>query len=376
MGQPDSHIVTGADADSNPQEVARPARAIKGRGTANKVDPRYLENTREVFDDGWERAGEGRPVRTTVTVEHPKTIISRNESPDIPFDASINPYRGCEHGCPYCYARPSHAYMDLSPGIDFETRLFAKPDAAKLLKEELGKPGYICTPIALGTNTDPYQPIERDFRITRQIIETLNACNHPLTIVTKSRGVERDIDLLAAMAARNLTQVFISVTTLDHELARKLEPRATAPQSRLETLKRLHAAGIPAGVMFAPVIPALNDTEMEAVLTAAAGAGVQHAGYVMLRLPYEVKVLFREWLNTHYPLKTEHVMNMVKDIRGGRENDPNFGSRMRGQGVYADIIARRFHKTCHDLGLNKKHVELDTARFIAPVLTGDQLKLF
>jgi len=376
LGQPDSHIVTGADADSNPQEVSRPPRAIKGRGTANKVDPRYLENTREVYDDGWDRAGAERPVRTTVTVEHPKTIICRNDSPDIPFDASINPYRGCEHGCIYCYARPTHAYMDLSPGIDFESRLFAKPDAAKLLQQELGKPGYICTPIALGTNTDPYQPIERDFRITRQIIETLSACNHPLTIVTKSRGVERDIDLLAGMAARNLAQVFISVTTLDHDLAQKLEPRASTPQRRLETLKRLHEAGIPTGVMFAPVIPALNDTEMEAVLTTAAGAGVRHAGYVMLRLPHEVKVLFKEWLNTHYPLKTDHVMNMVKDIRGGRENDPNFGSRMRGRGVYADMIAKRFHKICHDLGFNKNHVTLDTTHFIAPLLSGNQLKLF
>ncbi|MGH8119654.1 MAG: PA0069 family radical SAM protein, partial [Gammaproteobacteria bacterium] len=276
----------------------------------------------------------------------------------------------------YCYARPTHAYMDLSPGIDFETRLFAKPDAAKLLKLELGKPGYICTPIALGTNTDPYQPIERDYRITRQIIESLNSCNHPLTIVTKSRGVERDMDLLAAMAARNLTQVFVSVTTLDHDLARKLEPRATAPLGRLATLKRLQEAGIPTGVMFAPVIPALNDTEMESVLTAAAGAGVQHAGYVMLRLPHEVKVLFREWLNAHYPLKTDHIMNMVKDIRGGKENDPNFGSRMRGSGVYADMIARRFHKICRDLGLNKKHVTLDTSSFIAPLLSGNQLSLF
>ena len=369
------HIVTVADTDSNQSGAAQPPGIIKGRGTASKVDPRYLKNTREVFDDGWGEEGDARPVRTTVTLEAPRTIISRNDSPDIPFDASINPYRGCEHGCIYCYARPSHAYMDLSPGIDFESRLFAKPGAARLLEQELGKPGYICTPIALGTNTDPYQPIEREYRITRQIIEVLSAHHHPLTIVTKSWAVERDIELLAGMAARNLVQVFISITTLDHELARKLEPRATAPRRRLETLARLHGAGIPTGVMFAPVIPALNDTEMESVLAAAAKAGVLHAGYVMLRLPHEVKILFREWHTTHYPLKTDHVMNMVKDIRGGRENDPAFGSRMRGQGVFAKIIEQRFRKICNDLGLNRKHVTLDTGRFTPPVMPGSQLNL-
>lgn len=368
-------IVPVAIAEGNQSAGMKPGVAIKGRGTANKVDPRYLDNTREVFDDGWGADGETRPIRTTVTIETPKTIISRNDSPDIPFTASINPYRGCEHGCIYCFARPSHAYMDLSPGIDFESRLFAKPSAAKLLEQELGKPGYLCTPIALGTNTDPYQPIERDYRITRQIIEVLSAHHHPLTIVTKSWAVERDIDLLGNMAARNLAQVFLSVTTLDQDLARKLEPRATAPHKRLETLARLHQAGIPAGVMFAPVIPALNDTEMESVLAAAADAGVLHAGYVMLRLPHEVRILFREWLNTHYPLKTDHVMNMVKDIRGGKENDPNFGTRMRGAGVYADMIARRFKKTCKDLGLNRQHLTLDTSQFIPPVMPGSQLSL-
>jgi DNA repair photolyase len=368
-------IVPVATAEGNQSAGTKPGSAVKGRGTANKVDPRYLENSREVFDDGWGEDGEARPIRTTVTLESPRTIISRNDSPDIPFTASINPYRGCEHGCIYCYARPSHAYMDLSPGIDFESRLFAKPGAARLLEQELGKPGYLCTPIALGTNTDPYQPIERDYRITRQIIEVLSAHHHPLTIVTKSWAVERDIDLLAAMAARNLTQVFISITTLDHDLARKLEPRATAPRRRLETLARLQEAGIPTGVMFAPVIPALNDTEMESVLAAAASAGVLHAGYVMLRLPHEVKILFREWLETHYPLKAEHVMNLVRDIRGGRENDPAFGSRMRGQGVFAEMIEQRFRKICNDLGLNRKHVTLDTASFTLPILPGSQLNL-
>lgn len=368
-------IVPVATAEGNQVAGTKPGVAVKGRGTTNKVDPRYLENTREVFDDGWGEEGDARPIRTTVTLEAPKTIISRNDSPDIPFTASINPYRGCEHGCIYCYARPSHAYMDLSPGIDFESRLFAKPGAAKLLEQELSRPGYLCTPIALGTNTDPYQPIEREYRITRQIIEVLSTHHHPLTIVTKSWAVERDLDLLAGMAARNLVQVFISITTLDHDLARKLEPRATAPHRRLETLARLHEAGIPTGVMFAPVIPVLNDTEMESVLAAAADAGVLHAGYVMLRLPHEVGILFREWLETHYPLKAEHVMNMVRAIRGGRDNDPAFGSRMRGQGVFADIIEQRFGKICNDLGLNRQHVALDTSRFIPPVMPGSQLNL-
>jgi len=256
--------------------------------------------------------------------------------------------------------------MDLSPGIDFESKLFAKPDAAVLLKNEISKPGYQCTPIALGTNTDPYQPIERDWQITRQIIEVLNTFNHPLTIVTKSWLVERDIDLLAAMAERNLTQVFISITTLDTALARKLEPRATSPRRRLQTLANLNSAGIPCGVMFAPVIPVLNDTEMENVLTLAAEAGANNAGYVLLRLPHEVKILFREWLETHYPLKADHVMNIVRDIRGGRDNDPDYGSRMRGKGVYAGIIQKRFNHACKQLQLNVKRVILDTGNFIPP----------
>ena len=348
----------------------------KGRGTFNAIDARYLTNTREAVNDGWNQEEEIKKFRTTVTAEKSKTIISHNYSPDIPFEASINPYRGCEHGCIYCYARPAHAYMDLSPGIDFETKLFAKPDAAELLKKEINKPGYKCTPIALGSNTDPYQPIEREWKITRSIIEVLLECNHPLTIVTKSWLVERDVDLLSEMAERNLVQVFISVTTLDHSLARKLEPRATAPQRRLEALDNLNQAGIPTGVMFAPVIPVLNDTEMENILAKAADVGVINAGYVMLRLPHEIKILFREWLNTNYPLKTEHVMNIVKDIRSGRENDPNFKSRMRGVGVYADIIEQRFRKACQKFGLNRKHIRLNPALFSPPLKKTDQLDLF
>ena len=351
-------------------------KSIKGRGTARRVDPRYLDATREAVDDGWEAPPDDRPIRTTVTVERPRTVITRNQSPDIPFEASINPYRGCEHGCIYCYARPAHAYMDLSPGIDFETKLFAKPDAPARLREELSRRGYRCTPIALGTNTDPYQPIERKWRVTRGIIETLASCDHPLTIVTKSALVERDIDLLSVMAEKNLAQVFISVTTLDPELMRRLEPRAAAPRARLETLARLKAAGIPTGVMFAPVIPVLNDAEMEDVLEAAAAAGVDHAGYVMLRLPHEVKQLFREWLQAHFPLKASHVMNRVNDIRGGKDNDPRFKSRMRGEGIYAALVENRFRAACRRLGLNRKRVPLDTGRFIPPRPARAQMDLF
>ena len=350
-------------------------RSTRGRGTLNAIDPRYLPETRDVVDDGWFAPEENR-VRTTVTVEHPKSILARNQSPDIPFDVSINPYRGCEHGCIYCYARPTHAYMDLSPGIDFETRLFAKPDAAKLLAKELSKPGYTCSPIALGSNTDPYQPVERDWKITRQIIEVLHACNHPLTIVTKSWLVERDIDLLAEMAMKNLVQVFISVTTLDTDLARKMEPRATSPQRRLETLRHLQDSGVPTGIMFAPVIPVLNDNEMESVLARAADADVINAGYVMLRLPHEVRILFREWLEIHYPLKAEHVMNRIRDIRNGRENDPRFRSRIHGEGIYADLIADRFAKCCRQLGLNQRKVTLDRTLFVPPARETPQMDLF
>ncbi len=350
--------------------------SIKGRGTANRVDARYLDNTREAIDDGWGYGDETLKIKTTVTTEKPKTILARNQSPDIPFTTSINPYRGCEHGCIYCYARPSHAYLDLSPGIDFESRLFAKPNAAELLKHEIGKSSYECTPIALGSNTDPYQPIEREWKITRSIIETLHACDHPLTIVTKSWLVERDMDLLAEMADKKLVQVFVSITTLDHELARKMEPRATSPARRLQTLRTLHDAGIPTGVMFAPVIPVLNDTEMETIIEQAAAVGVLNAGYVMLRLPHEVKLLFKEWLETHYPLKAGHVMSLIKDIRGGRENDPQFGSRMSGQGVFAGMIKNRFAKQCRSLGLNQENLALDTTLFRKPVKHKQQMDMF
>ncbi|MCS3903587.1 DNA repair photolyase [Methylohalomonas lacus] len=348
----------------------------KGRGAASKPDARYLGDTREAFDDGWYQDTEIAPLRTTVTVEHSKTVLSRNNSPDIPFEQSVNAYRGCEHGCIYCYARPTHAYMDLSPGLDFESRLFVKPDAPELLRQALAKPGYVCKPIALGTNTDPYQPIEREWRVTRGILELLNDCRHPMTLVTKSCLVERDIDLLAAMSERRQIEVFVSVTTLDHGLARSLEPRATAPQRRIECLRRLHEAGVTTGVMFAPVIPAINDAELEAVLEAATAAGASHAGYVMLRLPHEVKDLFREWLDNHYPDRARHVMSLINDIRDGRDNDANFGSRMRGQGVFAELVRQRFRKTCKRLGLNQPTRELDTSLFIPPPADRDQMTLF
>jgi DNA repair photolyase len=351
--------------------------ANKGRGSHTRPDPRYANTTREVVDDGWGSADEAPTTqKTTVTPERIKSIITRNRSPDLPFDLSINPYRGCEHGCAYCYARPAHAYMDLSPGLDFESRLFSKPDAAQVLRTELARPGYRCQVISLGANTDCYQPIERRLRITRAIIEVLAACRHPLTIVTKSALIERDIDLLAPMAAQGLVQVFLSVTTLDRELARRLEPRAAAPQRRLETIRRLSAADIPCGVMYAPVIPALNDHELEAVLEHAAEAGCRFAGYVVLRLPREVNPLFKDWLRTHYPLKFDRVMNRIRDLRGGAESDSTFTRRMRGQGVFAELVARRFATKLRQLGLGKSRATLDTTAFRPPAVNPDQLDLF
>lgn len=349
----------------------------KGRGASFNPHPRYLAEIREAFDDGWTEADESQPpLPTTVTVERARTIISRNDSPDVPFTASINPYRGCEHGCIYCYARPTHAYLDLSPGLDFESKLFAKTNAAELLRQELRRPGYRCESISLGANTDPYQPIERQYRITRAIIEVLADCHHPLTIVTKSSLVERDLDLLAPMAERDLVEVYVSITTLDHALARRMEPRATAPKRRIETLQRLSNAGVPTGVMFAPVIPILNDGEMERVLETASSAGARFAGYVIVRLPHEIKDLFRQWLEDHEPAKAEHVMNRIRDLRGGKENDPQFGSRMTGTGIYAQLIHRRFELACKRLGLNESKHTLDSTQFRAPESNDGQISLF
>ena len=356
------------------------AAPVKGRGATFNPANRFRREQREPVDDGWvsapeEGENEPRPLKTTVRIVAARTIISRNDSPDIPFTQSINPYQGCEHGCVYCYARPTHAYLDLSPGLDFETKLFAKPDAARLLRDELGKPGYRCEPIALGANTDPYQPIEREWKITRSVLEVLAECDHPLTITTKGVLIERDLDLLAPLAAKGLVRVFVSIAMLDRELARKLDPRAPAPHRRLQMIKALRDAGVPVGVNVAPVIPQLTDHELEAILEAAAAAGARHAGWTMLRLPREVAPLFRDWLEVHYPLRAAHVMSLVRQIRGGRDNEPRFGVRMGGQGEFADLIRRRFALACQRLGLNtERDAPLDTSRFRPPGVT--QLDLF
>lgn len=349
----------------------------RGRGASSNPPNRFEAYQHEPADDGWSACDpELPPPPTEVADERCRSIIARNDSPDIPFSQSINPYRGCEHGCIYCYARPTHAYLGLSPGLDFETKLYAKRNAAEALTRELARPGYVCEPIALGANTDPYQPIERRLRITRDILEVLSARNHPVTIVTKSSLVERDIDLLGPMARKNLVQVFVSVTTLDRALARRMEPRAAAPQRRIETIRRVAEAGIPAGVMVAPVIPALNDSDIEAILDACHGAGARTAGYVLLRLPHEVKDLFADWLDAHYPQRAQHVMSLLRASRGGRENDPRFHARMRGQGVFADLIRARFRNTCRRLGYNLLRVELDRSRFTPPATGSPQLSLW
>lgn len=349
----------------------------KGRGATVNPEGRFESRVRESVDDAWNTPPDEElpKLETTVTEEVAKSIIARNESPDVGFSQSINPYRGCEHGCIYCYARPTHAYLNLSPGLDFETKLFAKVNAAELLREELSQPGYQCDVIALGANTDPYQPIEREFRITRQILEVLAECEHPVGIATKSSMVERDLDLLAPMAQQRLAHVFVSITTLDHEIARRLEPRATAPQRRLQTIKTLSEAGVPCGVLVAPVIPFLTDSAVEKVLETAREAGATMAGYVLLRLPYEVKDLFKAWLDEHYPLKASHVMSRVRDMRGGKEYDSEFGSRMRGEGKFAELLAKRFKVACQRLGFNRNRESLDTVRF-RPPQRGGQLALF
>lgn len=356
-------------------------KPLKGRGAVNNPEGRFEILTREAVDDGWntpvaeEDSGIEAAFKTITTQEIARSIISRNDSPDIGFSQSINPYRGCEHGCIYCYARPSHAYVNLSPGLDFETRLFAKTNAAALLREELAKRSYRCEPIVLGANTDPYQPIERQWKITRQILQVLAECQHPVRIISKAALVERDIDLLAPMAQKNLVHVHISITTLDHTLARHMEPRTAAPARRVQTLRALSEAGIPNGVMVAPIIPFLTDAEMENILETARAAGAVSAGYVLMRLPYELKDLFKDWLETHYPHKADHVMSRVRQMRDGKENDPNFGSRMRGSGLFAELLGQRFRKACARLGFNEARKDLDTSHFRRPELHG-QLGLF
>ena len=352
--------------------------SARGRGaTLNATPSRFGLAVREVDGDWLDAAttvdDAPPPLRTSVTIERPRTIITRNQSPDVPFDRSINAYRGCEHGCVYCFARPTHAYHDLSPGLDFESRLFAKPDAPALLKAELGKRGYQCQPIALGTNTDPYQPIERDWKITRQILEVLDDCHHPVTITTKSDRVCRDLDILGAMARRNLAAVMISVTTLDARLARLMEPRAATPPRRLAAIRALSQASVPVFVSLSPMIPAINDHEIEAIVAAAAEAGAIGAYSIPVRLPFEVAPLFRDWLSVHFPDRAARVMHHIADMRGGKDNDPRFFARFLAQGAYATLMRQRFHKACAAHGLSRARIPLDCNQFRPP---GDQLDLF
>jgi DNA repair photolyase len=315
----------------------------KGRGSVSNATGRFEKQHSEAADDGWGSLdAEPAPLKTEVIIDSSKSLINYNDSPDLPFDRSINPYRGCEHGCIYCFARPTHAYLGFSPGLDFESRILMKPDAARLLRKELSKKNYHCAPLALGTNTDPYQPLERQHRLMRQILEVLAETHHPVSIVTKSSLIEPDFDLLTAMAEQDLVSVYLSITTLDRNMARTLEPRAAAPQRRLETVAKLHAAGIPVGVMVAPIIPALNDHEMENIVKAAHAAGAASAEYILLRLPLEVADLFEEWLRHNYPLKADHVLNLIRQSRGGKSYDPAFHQRMCGTGSYAELIGQRF----------------------------------
>src|SRR5882672_6340109 len=355
--------------------------ALRGRGALSNAVGRYETQKRVLVDDGWDDGwrdedGTPPPLRTEVIVDATRTIIARNKSPDISFDRSINPYRGCEHGCIYCFARPTHAYLGLTPGVDFESRLFAKPNAAELLAKELSAPGYVPKVIAMGTNTDPYQPLEKKMRITRSILEVLRDFRHPVAIVTKSPLILRDLDILSEMASMGLAKAALSITTLDRKLARAMEPRAGTPARRLQAIQGLSDAGVPAGVMFAPAIPALNDSEMEAVLSAAAGHGARSAGYVLLRLPLEIKDLFREWLEVHQPDRARHVMALVRSMRGGKDYDANWNSRMTGTGPYAQVMARRFHMAVKRLGLNQPSAPLAVHRFKRPARLGDQLALF
>ncbi len=361
------------------ERIATPLAAAnrRGRGAVTNAAGRFEKKQVEAFDDGWSEPEELPPFRTQTTMERAVTIITRNESPDIAFDRSINPYRGCEHGCSYCYARPSHAYLGLSPGLDFEARLFAKPNAAELLERELSSPKYQPREIALGSNTDPYQPIERQYRITREILEVLARTDHPVTIITKSALVTRDIDILAPMAAKGLARVAISVTTLDGALARAMEPRAATPRKRLEALRQLQQAGIPTAVLMAPIIPGINDHEIEVLLEAAADAGVNEANYILLRLPLELRELFREWLLTHYPGKSRHVLSLVQSTRGGRDYVAKFGERQVGTGVFAELIAKRFRLASERFGLKRRAGgKLRTDLFRSPVLPGGQMSLF
>jgi DNA repair photolyase len=354
----------------------KPLAPRKGRGAVSNVQGRYEVNGREGFDDGWvhdeDEDGAPTPFKTQVTDEFAKTILSRNASPDVPFNVSLNPYRGCEHGCIYCFARPSHSYLGLSPGLDFETRLFAKVNAPELLRRELARPSYVPESIAVGVNTDAYQPCERQFGLTRRVLEVLNECEHPVGLITKSSLIERDIDILGAMAARRQAMASITITTLDPGISRTLEPRAAAPARRLRTIRRLTDAGIPVSVSVAPIIPFVTEPELEKVLEAAHDAGAVGAHYVVLRLPWEVNPLFQEWLQAHFPERAQRVMNRVREMRGGKDYDSDFSKRMHGEGVWADLIAQRFTKTVERLGMSgssaRRFEKLDFSRFRRPLI--------
>jgi DNA repair photolyase len=352
--------------------------ARKGRGAVSNATGRFEPQRRFRTDDGWSGGDEAPPrLDTTYTRDSAKTIIARNDSPDIPFDRSVNPYRGCEHGCVYCFARPTHAFLGLSPGLDFETRIFVKEDAPTLLAAELSHPGYSCKSITLGANTDPYQPVERKIGLTRRILEVLQEFRHPVCIVTKSALVQRDIDILAAMAQERLAAVAVSLTTLDRDLARRLEPRAATPERRLETMRALSAAGIPVAVLASPMIPALNDAELERILEVAAAAGASSANYILLRLPLELAPLFEEWLATHVPDKAKHVMSLIRQSRDGKAYQSQWGTRMRGTGAYAEMLRIRFERARRRFGLERGRTwQLDTTRFRPPPKKGDQLSLF
>ncbi len=348
---------------------------VRGRGAALNPAPRFDRYQREALDDGWQAFEELPPFSTEVQIDKTRSIITRNDSPDIPFDQSVNPYRGCEHGCIYCFARPTHSYLGLSAGVDFETKLFAKPDAAKLLEREIAKPGYEVKTLAIGTNTDPYQPIEKKYRIMREILEVLEAAAHPVTIVTKSALVTRDIDILARMSERGLARVAMSVTTMDKVLARRMEPRASTTSRRLEAMRELSEAGVHTSVMVAPIVPGLNDHEIERVLDAAAAQGAKEAGHVLLRLPFEVAPLFKEWLLRHYPDRYRHVMSLLRSMRGGKDYDAEWGTRMKGSGPYAWQIGKRFEMAAKRLGLNVERKRLRDDLFTPPSRMADQLSV-
>jgi DNA repair photolyase len=362
------------DVDPQAEQVMIPPRSLKahkGRGAVTNLQGRYEVDVRESFDDGWEHEDDAPKVwRTHVTEETAKSILSRNQSPDIPFGVSLNPYRGCEHGCIYCFARPSHSYLGLSPGLDFESRLYAKINAPELLRSELSKPGYTVESIALGVNTDAYQPIEREFQLTRRVLEVLQECDHPVGLITKSSLIERDIDILAPMAAKRLASAAITMTTLDPHIARTLEPRAAAPARRLRTIRTLAEAGIPVGVSIAPIIPFVTEPDIERIAEAAFEAGASRVSYTVLRLPWEVAPLFRDWLEAHFPDRAARVMNRIRDMRGGKDYDASFGSRMHGEGVWADLIRQRVEKAIarHGMAGRGSFKALDCSLFRRPLV--------